>query len=56
MKNVEEFASFLISTSSEDITCENHKSRKGQTEQIQCEECQLLKEKVDKYHSHKHMC
>ena len=52
---VEEFANFLISTSSDDIKCENHKSTDDcENEPIVCKECQLLKEKVDKYQNHRH--
>ena len=44
-------ADFLISTSSDDVSCEKHKSK----QEFNCTECQLLKEKVDKYQSHNHM-
>ena len=55
MKNVEDFADFLISTSSDDITCEKHKaSTSSQDQKLICTECQLLKQKVEKYQSHSH--
>ena len=53
MKKVESFADFLISTSPEDIRCSNHKSKSGDQD-LTCEECQLLMEKVKKYQSHSH--
>ena len=55
MEKVEQFADFLISTSPDDISCEKHKSVKdSSTKKINCKECQILKEKVEKYQSHNH--
>ena len=53
MKKVESFADFLISTSPEDIRCSNHISKSGDQD-LTCEECHRLMEKVKKYQSHSH--
>ena len=55
MQKVEEFADFLISTSPEDMFCEKHEHQKHNSINDQnCNECIFLREKVQKYQSHKH--
>ena len=55
IKNVEHFADFLTSTSSEDISCMRHKFQADdQIVKSECAECKLLKEKIEKYQSHNH--
>ena len=51
LEKVANFADFLISTSYDEISCQKHRN-KGQHED--CSECQILKEKVQKYQTHKH--
>ena len=41
----------MISTSAEDIHCDEHKNN---DEDIQCDVCQSLREKVIKYQTHGH--
>ena len=53
MKNIENFADHLISTSADDICCEDHEQRLGDDHLI-CEKCESLKEMVNKYQNHKH--
>ena len=55
IKQVKQFADFLISTSSEDIFCDKHGSTIEQEETLDCTECTFLKEKVDKYQRHNHL-
>ena len=55
IKNVEHFADFLTSTSSEDISCMRHKFQADdQIVKSECAECKHLKEKIEKYQSHNH--
>ena len=52
---IEQFADSLISTSSDDLTCEIHKTCQKNNEEIElCEICHRLKEKAEKYQSHYH--
>ena len=45
----------LSSTTSDDIFCEKHETSINQDEdQVNCDQCKNLKEKVDKYQNHKH--
>ena len=53
IEKVEKFAGFLISTSSDDVTCEKHRSN-CQNKKLTCTECQILKEKAEKYQTHNH--
>ena len=50
-ENVEKFVDFLISTSSETISCQKHKST---VQDNDCLDCLNLKEKVEKYQMHQH--
>ena len=52
VQEIEKFADFLISTSSDDMNCIEHE-RSGK-EELSCKECKKLREKVDKYQSHNH--
>ena len=52
VQEIEKFADFLISTSSDDIYWGEHEL--SGEEELSCEECKKLKEKVDKYQSHNH--
>ena len=55
IQEIERFADFLISTSSKDISCDKHPLNLNDEEvEIDCEECKILKEKVEKYQSHRH--
>ena len=54
-KNIEDFADMLISTSSDDMFCEKHETKKENPEEIKnCNDCNELKAKVDKYQNHYH--
>ena len=52
MKKVETFADFLISTNPEDIKCYEHEVITDKS--LKCEDCRRLREKVEKYQTHKH--
>ena len=55
IKEIEKFADLLISTSSENIACEKHESTITQDgDQLDCNECENLRGKVNKYQNHKH--
>ena len=55
IKEIEQFADCLLSTSSEDISCDEHEDLKNDFDtKINCEECKNLKKIVDKYQSHNH--
>ena len=51
MKEIEKFADLLITTSPDDIACEQHEFMKNQ---VHCEECNILKSKVEKFQKHSH--
>ena len=51
LEKVHNFIDLLISTSSDDISCQNHNSN---FQDIDCVECKILKEKVKKYQTHQH--
>ena len=52
---MELFANSLITTSSDDMQCEKHESTNEDIAIIKnCQECNYLKEKVQKYQSHNH--
>ena len=52
IKEIESFADFLISTSAEEIKCAKHDL--DIDEEVHCDECLALKDKVMKYQSHRH--
>ena len=47
-------ADFLISTSPEEITCNDHTILSNAAEREACVNCQLFKDKVEKYQFHNH--
>ena len=51
IRNIEQFADLLISTSPDDIKCKKHINSEKSSE---CNECKDLVEKVNKYQSHNH--
>ena len=51
IKEVERFADLLTTTSPEDVTCIAHE---GSKEEVDCDQCKELKEKVSKYQTHNH--
>jgi hypothetical protein len=55
MEEIEKFADLLITTSPEDICCEKHDEPLNEHEdQILCNVCENLREKVRKYQNHRH--
>ena len=55
IKQIEEFADCLISTSSKDISCDEHEDLNNDDDsKLNCEQCQNLIGIVDKYQSHNH--
>ena len=55
MKRIEQFADLLISTSSDEMFCEKHEIENNQEEdQLDCDQCNFLREKVNKYQKHNH--
>ena len=52
IKEIEMFADFLMSTNPKEIKCELHHS--NESEGKDCEECENLRKKNEKYQTHKH--
>ena len=49
IKEIEKFADLLISTNPDDIKCNLHEQQTSD-----CDECQRLRDKAEKYQTHKH--
>ena len=55
IKKMEQFADLLISTSAQEIRCDEHGLLFENDDLVKnCNQCQTLKEKVEKYQRHKH--